>query len=250
MEVLKITDKATFLMTKKLAICIALLLFVFCIIGNSIAFAGEVDRENYKPIMERWIWNRLKEAFDGNEVAAAAIIGNLMYESDLCPYRYEGLTYEESKKLNAINRDDECKFVYSIMGYGLAGWTYSHNLQKLWDFCEVNEYKVDDYKAQIEFLIDDIQKYPRCYKRLMNYKTEDLVTACEDFRQSYEKSSNEYRVQWCRATFAKTVYIKHCESKSDIKIVENLPMDFEITEKAKAMDAMLKDTVSKYESGY
>lgn len=189
---------------------------------------------------ERDTWKLLRTEL--TETATAAVMGNMEQESGICPFRYEGLTYEESWNLNQIYRDNENKFVYSDRSYGLCSWHGTHNLQKLWDYCHEEGYEVDSVEGQVKFLLHDLKTgEPKCYARLNLYKLEQMMFAVEDFRQTYEKSVCSDYAQYTRGKAARQIYAGFCEDIYTIETVAQLPYNFDIYNIVKEMNKELEN---------
>lgn len=183
----------------------------------------------------REAWKILREEY--SEVAAAAILGNLHHESRMNPHRLEGLTEEESEKNIGFYLKSRSKFIYMKYSFGLAQWYGTTNLSRLWDWCEENGYAVDSIEGQIRFLMAD---YPvvaeMSAKRMKLYKIEDIVSATEDFRQSYEKSHSLEESKYQRCKLAKSIYASNCEDIYTIETVSQAPMNYEIHNKVKELN--------------
>lgn len=189
------------------------------------------------PNNEYVIWNTLAEYID-NPVMIAAIMGNIKEESNFCPYRWESLDEMQSMKLYEKRITSRENFIYTDKGFGLCCWTGLGNLEQLYDFCTDNRYEVDSIDGQIAFLINDMQENcPKCYKRMLTYDIYDIVTATEDFRQSYEGSVRQYQSQYRRAKNAIYIYIDNsgCDEFTIMELAK-VPFDFDIYMKILRME--------------
>ena len=192
-------------------------------------------RRQQERSVERQIWDLLREELP--ETATAAIMGNLKYESRLNEHRIEHLTPEQGEAGSKYILTDRETFCKSGHGFGLAQWTGYAQHSKLWDFCESNYYDIESVEGQIAYLLYDLKdRHPMCYERLLRYQPEDLITATEDFRQSYERSIESDRDKWCRATYAQEMFTIYCKEVTDIKRIATLPFEFDIYEKVQTMN--------------
>lgn len=232
----------------RLAIILVLMAFFLnAYFSNAVAEAGPTQES--RPPAFRWdedgaediIWEVLHREL--TEQATAAVMGNLDHESGCCPFRYEGLDYEQSYKLNNRLKTSEEAFVYEERGYGIASWYGAYNKQKLWDFCEANGYEVDDAEAQAEFLLEDLKNgEPMCFKRLNLYTLEQMMFAVEDFRQSYEKCEWSEYTQYKRGKLARHMFAEYCEDIYDIPVMSSQPYNFDIYNTVKQLnERILKD---------
>lgn len=189
-------------------------------------------------------WKILREEY--SEVAAAAILGNLHHESRMCPYRLEGLTEEESEKNIGFYLKSRDKFIYMKYSFGLAQWYGTTNLSRLWDWCEENGYAVDSIEGQIRFLMANYPEVAEMSaKRMKLYKIEDIVSATEDYRQSYEKSHSLEESKYQRCKLAKSIYASNCEDIYTIETVSQAPMHFDIYIKVKELNERIENEQNK-----
>lgn len=198
--------------------------------------------ENDKSV-EQVIFDLLMDGI-GNETSVCAIMGNLKQESNLCPYRYESdysLNYEYSLKTYEYYINSRQDFVYSAFAFGLAQWTGPNNLARLWDYCEENNLEPCSVEAQIEFICYDLENNcPRLWSRLKVYEPKHIVTATEDFRQSYEKSIQDFNSQYMRAQSAKYYYLLFAsKSEADVMAVADAYYDFQIEHQIKRIELYL-----------
>lgn len=194
--------------------------------------------------LERQIWDLINAELP--ETATAAIIGNMRHESGLSVNRCEGLSAGQSEMLADEKTGSRNDFIYISTGYGLCGWSGTAQLSKLWDFCEERGYKVDTAEGQTAYLLYDLKgRHKMCYERLMRYQPEDLITATEDFRQSYERSISAERDKWCRATYARDYFTLYCKDVYDIKRVATLPFTFDIYETVQHMNEDINNEIRR-----
>lgn len=103
------------------------------------------------------IWNFLVAKL-GNEYGAAAMMGNLYWESGLIPYRKEndgtpGYTLS-IEYTNGVNNGtiSEYTFVNDRVGYGLAQWTYDTRKQGLYDWKQQRGVSIGDLRLGLDYL--------------------------------------------------------------------------------------------------
>ena len=115
---------------------------------------------------EQSIWNKLR-AKGFSEKATAAIMGNMMAESGLVPYRLQGdfgngyqrsLEYTAQVDNGTISRGD---FVYNGPGgggYGLCQWTYFSRKMGLYDLAKSRGVSVGDEQLGIDWFYEEVQQ--------------------------------------------------------------------------------------------
>ena len=132
---------------------------------------------------ETRIWTILRSDF--TQIAAAAIIGNLISESALKPDNVQN-SYENklgSDKVYTERVDSGVygreKFAKDGAGYGLAQWTHHSRKGALWDFMKITKggYSIGDLDAQSEFILLEIES---------NAKLFNDLNACTQLRQAVE----------------------------------------------------------------
>ena len=110
------------------------------------------------------IWNYLMVLIE-NEYGVAGLMGNLLAESGLLPFRLQGdydaeHNYPRSHEYSADVNDgtiSEYTFVHDEKGYGLAQWTYSSRKQGLYNYTKGRGYGVDMLYPQLEFLQHELE---------------------------------------------------------------------------------------------
>lgn len=95
------------------------------------------------------VWNDLVSFFGGNEIGAAAMMGNLWHESGIVPYRLQGdfttgftrsIEYTADVDSKTISEYDFVHNGPNGGGYGLAQWTYYTRKQALYSLWESGGY--------------------------------------------------------------------------------------------------------------
>ena len=86
------------------------------------------------------VWQAMVELLDGNEIGAAAWLGNMCWESGVCPYRVQGKNYEQSYTYTTgtVRNQSRSEFVGDSTGgggYSLMQWTYSTRKGWYYDYC-------------------------------------------------------------------------------------------------------------------
>lgn len=191
-----------------------------------------------QPSAEQIIWQTLKDSLLTDTVTAA-IMGNMKEESGLCPWRFEGLNPDESRQYYTMHNTAKT-MMSSERSFGLCNWCGAI-LIKYCEWAEAHGYELDSAEAQCLFLIEDInEREPQMMQRFCKYRPDDIVTACEDFRQTYEESHLQKESQWRRATYAKDLYVEHShDSVDDLLLVIKAPMEFEITERVRRVNEQI-----------
>jgi hypothetical protein len=148
------------------------------------------------------LWNALVTSsveFNDNKpltrIAAAAIMGNLRAESESYDYDW-GITQGHVAY-------DECE--PNICGIGVAQWTSAGRREALLKYADDNNTTWDTQKAQVGYLIVEINIY---YKKV-DPKTllySNPSEAAIDFHDVYEKSNDNAEKKQRRAVYAEEVY--------------------------------------------
>jgi hypothetical protein len=157
------------------------------------------------------IWDGLKAEFN-NEIGVAGLMGNLVAESALIPYRIEGdFSTGYINSINYTNQVDsgaisESAFVNSYTGYGLAQWTYYNRKQALYDMKLSMGVSIGDVHLAIAYLIHELtNSYHSVYDEILNGTTIRQVsdTVLFDFENPADQSEP---VQIYRASLGQAVY--------------------------------------------
>lgn len=127
------------------------------------------------------IW-RLLYADIQNAYGVAGLMGNLVAESGLIPYRCEGdfsSNYQNSVNYTArvdsgeISESEFVNYGYNgsteQKGYGLAQWTYPTRKQALYDMKQAKNVSIGDTSLAVEFLLYELKTdYSSVYSALKN----------------------------------------------------------------------------------
>jgi hypothetical protein len=114
----------------------------------------------------QYIWNYLMQPDKiQNEYGVAGLMGNLVAESGLLPFRLQGdmdsaHDYPASQEYTADVNDgtiSEYTFVNDYKGYGLAQWTIPPRKQGLYNYTRGNNLSVSDIEAQLDFLWHELE---------------------------------------------------------------------------------------------
>jgi hypothetical protein len=157
------------------------------------------------------IWDGLMTEFN-NEIGVAGLMGNLVAESGLIPYRIEGdFSVGYVNSINYTAQVDsgvitESAFVNSYTGYGLAQWTYWNRKQNLYNMKQSMGTSIGDVYLAIAYLIAELSSsYGSVYSAVKNgtsiREVSDIVLF--DFENPADQSEP---VQIYRASLGQDVY--------------------------------------------
>ena len=164
---------------------------------------------------EQSIWNSLR--YKGfSEKATAAIMGNMMAESGLIPYRVQGdfgngyqrsLEYTAKVDNGAISRE---QFAYNGPGgggYGLCQWTYFSRKLGLYDLAKKRGVSIGDEQLGIDWFYEEVQQgeYRQTWDAL---RTGDSIyemtkVMLRNFEKPYDQSESAVAQ---RAAMANQIY--------------------------------------------
>lgn len=115
------------------------------------------------------IWSGLMSVIN-NEYGVAGLMGNLVAESGLIPYRCEGdfsdgyqnsLTYTDQVDSGSISESEFVNYGYngstSQKGYGLAQWTYYTRKQALYDISKSMNVSIGSVELAVTYLLYELQ---------------------------------------------------------------------------------------------
>ena len=180
------------------------------------------------------IWLTLRQIYGYTDIATAAIMGNLQYESGLRPNNAENLyvgnntSGTEDKDIaytNMMNnnRDAFCdkdiaydgntngsltiggKARNGYVGYGLAQWTWWSRKAVLWDMAHEAGVSIDDIGVQLKVLDYELNTGYKACKDAMQ-STSDLTVATTAFLKQYEKPADQSDSVVAKRTAAATSY--------------------------------------------
>jgi len=109
----------------------------------------------------QYIWDRLYEDI-GNEIGVAGLMGNLVAESNLIPYRLQGdftngyvtsIEYTEQVDNGTVSEYDFVNNGPNGGGYGLAQWTFPARKQNLYNLKVERGVSIGDLVLAVDFLI-------------------------------------------------------------------------------------------------
>lgn len=109
----------------------------------------------------QYIWDRLYEDI-GNEIGVAGLMGNLVAESNLIPYRLQGdftngyvtsIEYTEQVDNGTVREYDFVNNGPNGGGYGLAQWTFPARKQNLYNLKVERGVSIGDLVLAVDFLI-------------------------------------------------------------------------------------------------
>lgn len=162
--------------------------------------------------MSKYIFDFLYQKI-GNQIGAAALMGNLYVESKLEPTYLEGsyakkynLTGEEYTQIfDKITASEIDTFVHDGAGYGLAQWTYWSRKKSLWQYAQKKRKSVGDLDTQLGFLWEEIQTYKTVMEALTNAKS--IREASDVVAKRYEKPEHlEEKYLQNRANYGQQFY--------------------------------------------
>lgn len=151
---------------------------------------------------EQSIWNSLR--YKGfSEKATAAIMGNMMAESGLVPYRLQGdfgngyqrsLEYTAKVDNGAISRE---QFAYNGPGgggYGLCQWTYFSRKLGLYDLAQKRGVSIGDEQLGIDWFYEEVQQgeYRKTWDSLKSSSSiYDMVAVMlRNYEKPYDQSDS------------------------------------------------------------
>lgn len=157
------------------------------------------------------IWSRLMADIQ-NEYGVAGLMGNLVAESDLCPYRVYGdysTGYIDSLNY-AIKVDDgvisESEFVNSGKAFGLAQWYYPTRKQGLYNMAKSKGKFIGSVEVTVDFLLQELKTdYLSTYAVLKT--TSDIKQASDYVLHNFEKPEDmSESVEVQRYNFGTEIY--------------------------------------------
>jgi hypothetical protein len=120
------------------------------------------------------IWDALKAQIN-NEYGVAGLMGNLISESGLIPYRLQSdfsdeytvsMTYTINVDNGTTSKDT---FVHDAKGYGLAQWTYYTRKEALYNMKESMGVSIGNIDLGIAYLLYELNNsYPTVLNTLKN----------------------------------------------------------------------------------
>ena len=164
---------------------------------------------------EQSIWNKLR-AKGFSEKATAAIMGNMMAESGLIPYRVQGdfgngyersIAYTQQVDDGVVSRD---AFAYSGPGgggYGLCQWTYFSRKLGLYRLAQSRGVSVGDEQLGVDWFYEEVQQseYRKTWDSLKSSSSiYDMVAVMlRNYEKPYDQSDSAVAQ---RTAFANRIY--------------------------------------------
>lgn len=117
-----------------------------------------------------WLYQYLKSEI-GNDYGVSGLMGNLYAESNICPFRQQGMNYSQSQTLtDTFRQNNKNYFVYydGNTGYSLAQWTTYSRRSDYYDYIGGSAYIGDGTKSA-EFLVHELRtSYSGVWNVLVN----------------------------------------------------------------------------------
>lgn len=171
----------------------------------------------------QYIWDRLYEEI-GNKYGVAGLMGNLVAESNLIPYRLQGdfssgysasIEYTEQVDNGTISEYDFVHNGPNGGGYGLAQWTFYTRKQALYDMKEQMGVSIGDIVLAVNYLILELHNsYPSVYNVLVNATSirQASDTVLHDFERPADQSAS---VEEQRESLGQSVYDTYASTVPD-----------------------------------
>lgn len=161
------------------------------------------------------IWNYLLEDI-GNKIGVAGLMGNLVAESGLIPFRKQGdfsSDYQESTLYTShviSGYITESQFVNDSIGYGLAQWTFPSRKQGLYNTWKENpDYTIGSVEVNVKWLLKELKEnYPTVYNTLKTATS--IRTASDIVLHDFEAPADSSEsVEMERADLGLSVYVTY-----------------------------------------
>lgn len=157
------------------------------------------------------IWDTMMKQIN-NEYGVAGLMGNLVAESNLIPYRLQGdFTDGYSSSISYTTLVDngtisENSFVNDSQGYGLAQWTFYTRKQALYNKKKSMNVSIGNIDLGLAYLIDELaNNYTGVFNALKNAET--LRQASDYVLHGFENPEvQDEAVEIARANIGQTVY--------------------------------------------
>jgi hypothetical protein len=157
------------------------------------------------------IWDTLKSQIN-NEYGVAGLMGNLLAESGLLPYRLQGdftdgyvtsLQYTSDVNSGVIT---ETSFVNDAQGYGLAQWTYFSRKQALYNMKQAMNVSIGSIDLGLSYLMHELNNsYPTVLNTLVSAIT--LREASDVVLHDFENPEvQDITVEEYRASLGQSIY--------------------------------------------
>lgn len=146
----------------------------------------------------QYIWDRLCEDI-GNEIGVAGLMGNLVAESNLIPYRLQGdftngyvtsIEYTEQVDNGTVSEYDFVNNGPNGGGYGLAQWTYPARKQNLYNLKVERGVSIGDLVLAVDFLITELHGEFRGVRNIL-INTTTLREASDYVLHNFERPADQ-----------------------------------------------------------
>lgn len=166
------------------------------------------------------IWNKLMLEIK-NEYGVSGLMGNLLAESGLIPYRLQGdfssgyttsLTYTQNVDNGSITEYDFVRNGPNGGGYGLAQWTYYTRKQALYNMKKSMNVSIGSVDLAIAYLIHELNNsYPSVLNTIKNASTIRIASdvVLHDFESPHDQSES---VEIYRENLSKDIYAEYSGS--------------------------------------
>ena len=157
------------------------------------------------------IWDSLKSQIN-NEYGVAGLMGNLLAESGLLPYRLQGdftVGYTISQQYTSDVDNDvitETSFVNDEQGYGLAQWTYFSRKQALYNMKQLMNVSIGNIDLGLAYLMHELNDtYPTVLNALVSAIS--LREASDAVLHDFENPADQSEaVEIYRASLGQSIY--------------------------------------------
>lgn len=172
---------------------------------------------------EDYIYERLIDA-GFSPIASAAICGNIKAESNGNPRNLQNsfevrMGTSDNQYTEDVDSGKYTNFVHDSAGYGLVQWTYHSRKENLYRYVKSKNGSIGDIALQVDFLIDEISKYPAVMKVLRS--SDDLRECVVAVLKGYERpASTGKAVQDKRYGYASRIYNRHAGSIINVDLVK------------------------------
>lgn len=148
------------------------------------------------------IHNRLKAA-GFNEIAIAAIMGNMQSESGFNPHNVEDRSGIDDNVYTAkVDCGEYSNFCEDGYGYGIAQWTHNRRKKKLYDFAKRQMKSIGDINMQLDYFIYELKAdFRQLHNKLINATNlhDATVAFMLDFEKPQDKSAAKQNERVCNA---------------------------------------------------
>ena len=167
-------------LTKQLTVFLVFLLVIYCLFLPVTAAEPNLTADT-----EQQIWQSLLQLTD-NPLAAAGIMGNLYYESELDPLALQGadsLPVSKEDYAGLSQQEDGRDFISDGHGFGLAQWTYPDRKLRLLELASSRGCSDGDLRIQLQLLGEELDTYNMLY-RISH--ADSIRFASDYFLENYE----------------------------------------------------------------